>query len=89
MIVGKSFDQKCMYEDVLPHCVFDKPQYVDTDIAASVRKHLRRIYPDVNIPELLKVFRYGDTQADLMTMQKVRLSSIYGEFHNKEDSPEA
>jgi hypothetical protein len=46
-------------------------------------------YPVVNDPELRKVFQHGDTHADLLTMQKVRLSSIYGEFHNKEYSPEA
>lgn len=80
MSVVKSFDDKSVYEDVLPNAVFfEAPQYVDTDIAASARKYLcGKNYPGVNNPELLKVFRHGDTHADLSTMAKARLSSIYG-----------
>lgn len=110
MNVVKSFDDKSIYEDVLPHGVYPKYQYVDTDIAASVRKCLCGKYHEANDPELRKVFQEGDTHADIMQFDfdhdveqfeangyngikaglvKVRLSSIYGEFHNKENSLEA
>lgn len=68
-----------IYKNVLQHAVFETLQYVDTDIAESVRNCLHsKIYPGVNNPELRLVFQQGDTHADLKTMQKVRLSSIYG-----------
>ena len=65
----KSFDDKSIYEDVLPHAVFEMPQYVDTDIAvlASLPKCVRgKIYPGANNPEELRTgFQEGDTHADL------------------------
>lgn len=38
---------------------------------------------------LLRILMQHDMLTDLSTMPKARLSSIYGEFHNKENSPEA
>ena len=85
MIIIKSFDDNSIYENVLPTAVFfDEPQYVDTDTAADVRNCLHsKSCPYVNIPELRKVFNHGKTHADMTTMPKVRLSSIYGEVHSK------
>lgn len=67
MSVVKSFDDKSVCEDVLPNAVFEASQYVDTDIAASVRKYLNgKIYSGANTPELKEVFKSGETHADVL-----------------------
>lgn len=88
---------KCLYENVLITMSFKRADTDSVTISSSLRERLctalerlqGKVCPDVNYNDLLEIFHSGETHADLESMWKVRLSSIYGEFHNKENSPKA
>ena len=76
---------KCLYKNVFISMSFKRADTDSVTVSSTVHKHLNDLFrrDDVNYDELRKILNSGETHADLQSMQKVRLNSIYGEVRSK------